>query len=126
MKQRIDNSAGFTLIEVLIAAVVILFGLLAMASFLGNLVSKNASNERKTMATTLAQEKIEDLRVDAQRIDITGTGNDTITTAAGTFTRTWSITDAVNPGDPDQVSVVVDWDGVGNSQVTIVTLISDN
>jgi len=126
MKQRIDNSTGFTVIEVIIAAIIILFGLLAMATFLGNLMSKNSDKERKTMATTIAEEKIENLRGDALTVDITNAdnGTDTVSTAAGTFTRTWTITEDFS-GLADQVSVLVDWDGTGNSQVTIVTLINN-
>jgi len=127
MKQRIDNSSGFTLIEVLIAAVILLFGLLSMVSFLGNLVSKNSTNERKTMATLIAQDKIEDLRTDALKTDLTAANNGTdptITTAAGPFTRSWTIVeDAV--GLTDQITVTVDWDGVGNTQVTAVTLVNN-
>ena len=126
MKQRIDNASGVTVIEVIIAAVIILFGLLAMATFLGNLMSKNSDNERKTMATTIAEEKIENLRGDALTVDTTNADNatDTLTTADGTSTRTWTITEDFS-GLADQVSVLVDWDGTGNSQVTIVTLINN-
>lgn len=126
MKQRLDNLSGFTIIEVIIAAVIILFGLLAMASFLGNLINKNSNNERKTLASAIAEEKVEDLRGDALTVDITNanSGTDTIATAAGTFTRTWTITEDF-VGLADQVSVFVDWDGTGNSQITMVTLINN-
>jgi type IV pilus assembly protein PilV len=126
MKQTINNSSGFTLIEVLIASVMIVFGLLAMASFLGNLVNKNAANERKTMATVLAEEKIEDLRNDALTLDLNAADNDNdiIATAAGSFTRTWTIVEDF-ADLTDQVTVLVDWDGVGNSQVTLITLINN-
>ncbi len=126
MKQTINNSSGFTLIEVLIASVIIVFGLLAMASFLGTLVSKNAANERKTMATMIAEEKIEDLRNDALKIDLTAAdnSNDTVATAAGTFTRTWTIVEDF-AGLTDQLTVLVDWEGVGNSEVTLITLINN-
>jgi len=126
MKSKINNAAGFTLIEVLIAAVIIVFGLLAIATFLGNLVGKNTANERKTIATVLAEEKIEDLRNDALKIDLTAAdnGNDTITTDAGPFTRTWTIVEDF-ASLSDQITVLVDWEGRGKSEVTLVTLISN-
>jgi len=125
MKSNINNASGFTLIELLIAAMIITGGMVTMASFLGSLVTKNATNERKTMATVMAQQKIEDLRNDALKTDLTtSTGTETITTDAGPFTRTWTITEDFT-GLLDQISVVVDWEGLGNSQVTMVTLINN-
>jgi type IV pilus modification protein PilV len=123
MKQKIDNSSGFTLIEVLIAALIITFGTLAMGTFLGNLISKNSSNERQTIATLIAQDKIEDLRTTALTGDLTAsTTTETITTAAGPFTMTTTIDDSSNP---NQITVVVDWDGQGASQFTLMTLVND-
>ena len=124
MKSKINNASGFTLIELLIAAMIITGGMVTMASFLGTLVTTNATNERKTMATVLAQQKIEDLRNDALKNDLTAAdnGTDTTTTDAGPFTRTWTIDASSNP---NQITVVVDWEGRGNSQVTMITLIND-
>ncbi len=126
MRSKINNASGFTLIELLVAAVIIVFGLLAIATFLGNLVGKNSANERKTIATILAEEKIEDLRNDALKIDLTAAdnGNETITTAAGPFTRTWTIVEDF-ASLSDQITVLVDWEGRGKSEVTLVTLISN-
>lgn len=124
MKTKINNQSGFTLIELLIAAMIITGGMVTMASFLGSLVSKNASNERKTMATVMVQQKIEQLRSDALQTDLTAAndGTDTITTDAGPFTRTWTI-DATN--NPNVITVVVAWTGRGNTQVTMSTLINN-
>ncbi len=124
MKSKINNASGFTLIELLIAAMIITGGMVTMASFLGNLVNKNATNERKTMATVMVQQKIEDLRNDALTNDLTAAdnGTDTIATDAGPFTRTWTINAASNP---NVITVVADWEGPGNSQFTMVTLINN-
>ncbi len=128
MRQKIDKSSGFTLIEVLIAAVILTFGLLAMATFLGSLVSKNSGNERRTMATLIAQDKVEDLRGLALKNDISSADNstDTVTTQAGTFNRAWTIVEDF-VGLSDEVTVVVTWDGTsqGATQYTLRTLIND-
>lgn len=124
MKTKINNQSGFTLIELLIAAMIITGGMVTMASFLGSLVSKNASNERKTMATVMVQQKIEELRNDALQTDLTAAndGTETITTDAGPFTRTWTINAASNP---NLITVVVAWAGRGNTQVTMSTLVNN-
>lgn len=124
MKSKINNASGFTLIELLIAAMIITGGMVTMASFLGHLINTNATNERKTMATVMVQQKIEDLRNDALTNDLTAAdnGTDSITTDAGPFTRTWTIDASSNP---NVITVVADWEGRGNSQFTMVTLINN-
>jgi len=131
MKQ-INNQAGFTLIEILMASVVIVFGLLAMGTFLGSQVNHNSKNERKTIALTLAQQKIEELRNTAliAGVSSANNGTDTLlasTTGAGDFTRTWTIDDVTNP-NLDLVRVIVDWDagrGTGTSQIELTTQLSN-
>jgi len=133
MKQ-IDNKAGFTLIEILIATLVIVFGMLAMGTFLGSQVNKNSKNERQTYATVLAQAKIEELRNKALVTGVSSAdnNNDTTTTTAGPFTRTWTIDDTTHPL-LDQITVQVVWtkaEGTGAgadvSQITLTTQVIDN
>ncbi|MDH5764134.1 MAG: prepilin-type N-terminal cleavage/methylation domain-containing protein [Nitrospinota bacterium] len=125
MNPKLKNESGFTLIELLIAAVIITGGMVTMASFMGGLVSKNSFNERKTMATVLAQEKVEELRNDALTTDLTAANNstDTITTPAGPFARAWTIDASSNP---NLITVTVSWQGTGgNTQARLVTLINN-
>jgi len=126
LRQKHSNEAGFTLIEVLVAGVVTLFGILALASFSGSLVNQNAYSERETMAVSLAEEKMEDLRGSAFIAYLTAADNDTdtVTTSAGTFTRTWTIVEDF-ASTSDKVTVWVDWDGKGNTEVSLATLINN-
>ena len=56
------NDCGFTLIEVLIAIVLLTVGLLGMAALTSGIINGNTHSSRLTTATTLAQEKVEDVR----------------------------------------------------------------
>ena len=69
IKKERDN--GFTLIEVLIAIVILSVGLLGMASLTVGVINGNKFSNDLTTATTLAQDKMEDVR----RIRITGYSN---------------------------------------------------
>jgi len=150
--KHINNQNGFTLIEILVASVIITFGMLAMSTFLGNYVSKNAQNEHRTMATVVAEQKIEELRTVAlgnvvildatpsivytngdlvaadsdnvgRAIDANGNDLGATGTAGEIYTLTWNVNDTNNP---HTVTATVAWDGIGNSQVSIATLVNDN
>lgn len=66
-----EGNNGFTLIEVLIAIVILSVGLLGMASLTVGIIKGNKISTDLTTATTLAQDKMEDLR----RIKETGYSN---------------------------------------------------
>ena len=153
MKQM-NNQNGFTLIEILIASVIIASGLVAMGVFLGNYVNKNAQNEHRTMATVIAEQKLEELRTKAlgdvvildtapsttvvytngdltsadsdttgRAIDADGNDLGVAGTAGEVYTLTWDVNDTNNP---HTVRARVTWDGIGNSQVVIETLVNDD
>ena len=71
MSRSNHNNNGFTLIEVLIAIVILSVGLLGMASLTVGIIKGNQFSNQLTTATTLAQDKMEDLR----RIKETGFSN---------------------------------------------------
>ena len=69
MSRRRQRGVG--MIEVLIALVVVAFGLLALAHFQVELVRNGSDSKRRTTAVNLAMQKIEDLRSFTR---LTGTG----------------------------------------------------
>jgi type IV pilus assembly protein PilV len=58
----LSNNQGFTLLEVVMAVFLVAGGLLAYGALTGSLMEKNVRNTRDSIATTLAQDKIEELR----------------------------------------------------------------
>lgn len=105
-KTRMRNAplhGGFSLIDVLIAAVVLSVGFLALALLQGQLVRNSSSTRSQTQAMALAQEKLEQYRgfkaatgstnSYAAIVPISSTSAETITAvggvaAANTYTRT--------------------------------------
>lgn len=58
----IRHSGGMTLLDVLMAIVIFVIGMLALASLQGNLTRSTADANARTMATNIAEELIEQLR----------------------------------------------------------------
>lgn len=68
-----NRESGFTFVEVLMAVTIIVMGMLAYGVLSGSLIEKNVRSTRKSIATTLAQDKIEELRnLTLEYKDLTG------------------------------------------------------
>ena len=56
------NNSGFTLIEVLVAMVILSVGLLGTAALITGIINSNKLSNRISTATVLAQDKIEEIK----------------------------------------------------------------
>ena len=124
MRKFINNN-GFTLIEVLIATVILSIGLLGTAALITGIIKGNKVSNRITTATTLAQDKIEEIK---------GSGYAGADAEAGTesyggadFPLYKRITDVAS-GNPvagmKKITVTVYWDS-DNSQVELQTILAE-
>ncbi len=141
----VKNNSGFTLTEVLIAAVIVVAGIMAYLMVSGNVIGQNAQSKKKTIAVTLAQDRVESIKNTALTVSLDGadglasptesagvwTANATgevvdATGTAGTaddiYTRTWTITEHATLAEFYTVAVTVTWDG--SKTITLDTLIS--
>jgi len=57
-----SNSKGFSLIEVLIALLILSFGILAIAKLQGVMIKNSSNANQRTTAVSIAQQKIDDLK----------------------------------------------------------------
>jgi len=62
MRRLHDNNSGFTLIEVLVAMVILSIGLLGTASLITGIIKGNKVSKRISTATVLAQDKMEEIK----------------------------------------------------------------
>ena len=119
----LQSQKGIGLVEIIIA--ILIFGI-GIAAAIRTLPESNTATSRSrnlTVATNLAQQKIEELMGapinDAQLS--AGTHTDPLNPLERIFTRTWSVTDNVPLIDMKQITVTVSF-SAGNSNDNSVTL----
>ena len=119
MRRLRNNNSGFTLMEVLVAMLILSVGLLGMAALITGIINSNKLSNRISTATTCAQDKMEDIR----RLGYSGTPtSDTTTTEAYNSITNYSLfkritfTDVANPdAGMKTVTVTAYWDSDAHS-----------
>ena len=122
-----SNNNGFTLIEVLVAMVILSVGLLGTAALITGIISSNKLSNRISTATTCAQDNMEGIR----RLGFSGMpASDTTTTESYNSITNYSLykrvtfTDVVNPAvGMKTVTVTVSWDS-DNSSIELKTILA--
>jgi type IV pilus assembly protein PilV len=129
-KLMMRTQQGQGLIEILITAVVIIIAVVALLNFQGNLAYNDSLVQARALATTLAEQKIEQLRdfnVLTTQSPYTAyqniaSGSSTYAGPTTTYTITWTVTTVASPSYKT-LNVTVSWtDRRGISQsVQLVT-----
>ncbi len=99
-----ENSMGaFTLLEVLVAIVILSIGLSGVAAFTGSIMNYNREANNVMSATTLAQDKLEELKNTSYSNVASSCDTDSI------FTRTWNVTSDFPAVNMKTIAVTVSW-----------------
>ena len=119
--RRLRSNKGFTLIEIVVAIVMLTFGVLASASLTAALMRSNRGVTNRTRAVETLRLKVEDLQ--SQRYSDIVTGNDTATIGGITFNRAWTVTPDSPAANLKTVTLTVTWaDRQGNHTITNQTI----
>ncbi len=93
LRNRRAGEAGFTLVETLVAIVILIFGLIAVTNLLMVAATNNAAANHGTAATAIASERIERFKSQTYNDLTLGTGDeDTVVTGVGPIHTHWEIT----------------------------------
>lgn len=125
MMKTIRNQKGFSLLELLVAIVLLTIGLLAVASMQATAINANAMANQNTVIASLTQQAYEDIiswapidgtpdsRLTADvanvsyNLDPIGAGPDVTIPSVGTFTARYSVTTGVPAAGMAQIVVTV-------------------
>ena len=111
---------GFTLLEMLIAMVILSVALLGLGQMMLLSIRGTSFGNKVTEATTFAQDKMEELRT----VDWNGlqNGNDAINGAQGIqYRRTWAVVPA---GTMKTINLAVNWNDGQDHTVQITSVIN--
>jgi len=115
------KSEGFSLIEVLIAIIILSVSLLALAGLMATTTKNNSSGSHMTEAATFAQDRLEELRTTPWTM-IT-TGSDTRQGATGiVYTRSWEV--VPNTADTLRtVAITLSWNDRVSHSIRLLSVI---
>lgn len=113
----LHDSRGFTLVEIVVAICILTIALLSLVSVSVMVIKGNSFSKTMTTATTLAKDKMEELKNTAYRSLANGSD-----TREAIYTRTWTvIPDPTGTPTPEMVTVevTVQWNWRGLSRNVI-------
>ena len=129
MNSRLRNNRGFTLIEVLVATVLMGIFVVGFLKLQASSVTARAHAKMRTTSTQIASDFLDQVLVSDPAnpvVDgsaIADAGNDTINIGTGIYTRTWTIERNQPVVDLMRVTITTSWSEKGhNSAVTLQTI----
>lgn len=121
----LDNK-GFSLLEVLLAVVILSVGLLGVAGLQATAINGNLHGSTVSQATVLAQDVIERVRMtDYDAVTATNFPETEDNVDGSIFNRTIQIEDNVPSNELKRVTVTVFWSLSTQHRVVLRTIISD-
>jgi type IV pilus assembly protein PilV len=122
------KSKGFTLIEILIAMIILSIAFLGLAGLMIQTTKNNSFGGRITEAATVAQDKLEELRATSW-VAITA-GSDRISVNGMNFNRNWTtvpnaIVAPYTEPTLNTITIVVNWNDQANHTMRVISAIAN-
>lgn len=116
------RSAGFTLVEILIALVIFSIGIVAFAGLTVTSTRTGSYGGRMTEAVTFAQDKLEELKANSWERIVSGEDQKTGPTGIS-YTRNWKVLEK-ETRNLKTVSITINWKDRVDHSISLFTVIS--
>lgn len=113
------KSKGFSLIEILIALVILSIALLALAGLMAQTTKNNSFGGRITEAATFAQDKLEELRATSWVVIIPG--SDKMSSNGMDFARNWTV---ATSGNLKTITITINWNDKTSHSISLRSVLS--
>lgn len=126
----LKGQRGFTLLEIMIAIFILVVALCGLIGVTVMAIKGNDFSKRMTTATTLAKDKMEQVKNMSYSSIVAGTTYDYLNedsstgTAGSYFTRKLTVTDATPAANMKTIEVEVSWSWGGTRKVTLQTIVA--
>ncbi|MCD6308745.1 MAG: prepilin-type N-terminal cleavage/methylation domain-containing protein [Candidatus Latescibacteria bacterium] len=125
---RLHSERGFTLIEIVMASLILVLGMTIISSIIANVTRKNFYSHRHTQAVMLAQNKIEELLNDGYNSANLADGDyenplnpvNSTGDSSGIFYQYWMIEDLRPIPRSKQITSWIEWEGTDGELKTIM------
>lgn len=119
MQTRHGSQNGFTIVELLIATLIISVGILAWAKAQDGGIKGRATSDGITTASELAMSLTEELALESRLSDFPGPRNQIILVRGVQFTRTWNVTQQIimTGVSVRTIDVTINWNQYGPKEV---------
>jgi type IV pilus assembly protein PilV len=121
-RPALTRANGFTLIEILVALVILAIALLALAGLMVTTTKNSSFGSHMTEAATFAQDLLEQLRASPWANVVSGADQRTGSTGVN-YNRNWNV--VPNPtGNQRWVNITVNWNDGVNRSISLLSVIS--
>jgi type IV pilus modification protein PilV len=127
-QRLVKSQNGFTLLEVLVAIVILTIGLLGTAGLTTGVIRGNHYSKNITSATAAAQTQLESIKSSGYANATTANfPSDAVSMGGMTLTRTTTVTDSSPAANMKTVSVTVSWTESNNTSrsVNLQTILAE-
>src|SRR3972149_8212781 len=127
-KRQKNAANGFTLIEVLVAMSIFAIAVLGLAIGATTVMQANQTGLYTTIATNLAQDKLEELKAKtAANINTTGSPENNITVSGvpAKFNRSWAVTSGSPAAGVKRIDITVTWTDHNSHTVTVSSAVRE-